>query len=66
MDDDNIVVSLFMEYFKTFDTAEYAILIAKLNNIGFRDTCNRLLSSYVHGRVQYVVIKDSVKLKVVY
>lgn len=41
----NITVLLFIYYSKAFDTVDYKTLLTKLDSIGFRGTCNRLLSS---------------------
>ena len=44
---------------KAFDTVDHNILILELEKLGFRGPINRILTSYLNGREQYVEFNQS-------
>ena len=46
----------FLDLRKAFDTVDHAILLGKLNHIGFRGNSNRYMSSYLTNRKQYLMV----------
>jgi hypothetical protein len=55
----NIVVGLFCDFSKAFDTVNHRILLDKLSVYGIRGPALHLLTSYLNRRQQCVAIKDS-------
>ena len=49
----------FFDLAKAFDTVDHNILILKLEKLGFRGPINRILTSYLTGREQYVEFNQS-------
>ena len=54
--DGNIGCGVFVDLQKIFDTVDYQILLAKLNQYGIRGVSNNWLKSYLSNRNQYVSI----------
>ena len=54
------VASVFLDIVKAFDCVDHFILIAKLENCGFRGPFLELLSSFLKERTQYVQLGDNV------
>ena len=54
------VASVFLDIVKAFDCVDHFILIAKLENYGFRGPFLELLSSFLKERTQYVQLGDNV------
>ena len=55
LDNDDIVISLFIDLKKAFDTVDHRILLRKLYAYGIRGTMLKWIESYLSGRTQYVV-----------
>lgn len=60
LDNNKAILGVFLDLAKAFDTVDHEILIQKLENIGFRGSPLKLLTSYLSNRVQYVKIEDSI------
>jgi len=56
LDRKNIMLSIFLDLSKAFDTVNHDILIAKLSNIGIRGRVNDWFRSFISDRKQYVSI----------
>ena len=56
--DKNLVLAIFLDLTKAFDTLDHDILLTKLNNYGFRSVVNDWFHSYLNDRQQKVRIKD--------
>ena len=54
------VPSVFLDIVKAFDCVDHFILIAELENCGFRGPFLELLSSFLKERTQYVQLGDNV------
>ena len=64
LDVGNIVISLFIDFKKAFDTVNHQILLRKLYAYGIRGTLLKWFEDYLTGRTQYVIydgIKSEVK-----
>ena len=55
LDNGDIVISLFIDLKKAFDTVDHRILLRKLYAHGIRGTMLKWIESYLSGRTQYVV-----------
>ena len=55
LDNGDIVISLFIDLKKAFDTVDHCILLRKLYAYGIRGTMLKWIESYLSGRTQYVV-----------
>ena len=55
LDNGDIVISLFIDLKKAFDTVDHRILLRKLYAYGIRGTMLKWIESYLSGRTQYVV-----------
>ena len=56
----NVVLRIFLDFSKAFDTVKHNILLKKLEHYGIRNKTLDLLSNYVNNRKQYVCI-DNIK-----
>ncbi|CAB3246280.1 unnamed protein product [Arctia plantaginis] len=56
IDQKQIVLGIFIDLKKAFDTISHEILLQKLFNIGIKDKALRILTSYLSGREQIVKI----------
>ena len=54
MDNYNVPTNIYLDLSKVFDTLNFDILLNKLDHYGIQDCSNRLLHSYLTGRMQYV------------
>ena len=55
LDNGDLVIGVFLDLKKTFDTVDHKILLKKLYAYGVRDVALKLLESYLSDRYQYVV-----------
>ena len=51
----NVALGVLIDLKKAFDTVDHSILLAKLEHYGIRGASNKLMSSYLEDRTQYVV-----------
>ena len=58
IDKGNMTCGIFVDLSKAFDTVNHHILLAKLENYGFRGKAYELLSSYLSNRKQYVKLNE--------
>ena len=49
---------VFIDFTKAFDAVDHSVLLNKLNQIGIRGFSQKLLTSYLTKRCQYVKIED--------
>ena len=63
-----LVLGIFIDLSKAFDTFDHKTLLHKLSHNGIRGNANMLLESYLSNRVQYIhaLNTDSEKLNVIY
>lgn len=52
------VSAIFIDFTKAFDTVNHALLLDKLSHLGVRGVALSLFRSYLHDRIQRVVIND--------
>ena len=55
-DSGNLVISVFLDFRKAFDTAGHKILFSILDFYGIRGVSHEWLKSYLSGRNQIIVI----------
>ena len=58
----DIVLTIFLELTKAFDTLDHKILLSKLSNYGFRGVVNDWFRSYLSDRHRKVRIHDKLSL----
>ena len=56
----NVVLGIFLDFSKAFDTVKHNILLKKLEHYGIRNKTLDLLSNYLSNRKQYVCV-DNIK-----
>ena len=56
-----LAFGIFIDLQKAFDTVDYEILLAKLDNYGFRVISNDCFCSYLTGRKQFVRPREKKK-----
>lgn len=56
IDQKNIVLGIFIDLKKAFDTVSHSLLLAKLNDLGISGSAYKLLESYLTNRTQVVRI----------
>ena len=54
MDNSNVPTNIYLDLSKAFDTLNFDILLNKLHHYRIQGCSNRLLRSYLTGRLQYV------------
>lgn len=59
IDNNKIVISLFLDLRKAFDTIDHTLLLNKLSCLGFRGVYADLFSNYFQNRYQVVRINDT-------
>ena len=55
LNDGDLVIGVFLDFLKAFDTVDHKILIKKLFSYGIRGNILKLIESYLTDRYQYVV-----------
>ena len=60
IDNGEILLGLFLDLSKAFDTLDHKILLAKLRKYGIRGVTLQLFKSYLSNRKQFVCIDDNV------
>ena len=58
LENDDLVVGIYLDLTKAFDTVDHEILIKKLHKIGFQGTALSMLKSYLMERFQTVQINE--------
>ena len=58
-DNNRIVLSIFLDLSKAFDTVPHKLLLDKLYNIGFRGIIHDFISSFLTNRPCYVLFNDT-------
>ena len=59
LDQNHHTLGIFLDFSKAFDTVNHNILLSKLKHYGINDTMQKLLSSYLSNRSQYVSYGNS-------
>lgn len=59
LEDGTLVLSLYVDFSKAFDTINHALLIRKLEHYGISGNAGALMKSYLKHRTQIVAINDS-------
>ena len=60
LDNGELVLGIFLDFSKAFDTAYHAILLQKLNHYGIRGCALKWLESYLSNRTQYASYNDPI------
>ena len=58
LDNGDIVLGVFLDFSKAFDTVNHSILLQKLSCYGITGICNQWFASYLNSRKQYVVFNN--------
>jgi len=58
LDGKGVLVSVFLDFSKAFDTVNHVILLSKLDRLGVRGIANEWFKSYLTERKQYVSINN--------
>ena len=58
LDDNNIVVAVFVDFGKAFDVVSFDVLFKKLEKMGFRGIILSLIKTFLENRQQYVTINN--------
>lgn len=58
MNDSKIIIAVFLDFQRAFETIDINILLLKLEKYGIRDQALKWFSTYLRGRNQYVVIRN--------
>jgi len=58
LDNRKIMLSVFLDLSKAFDTVNHGVLMSKLNNLGIRGSVYSWFKSYIGDRKQYVSISN--------
>ena len=58
LDNGDIVLGVFLDFSKAFDTVNHSILLQKLSCYGITGICNQWFVSYLNSRKQYVVYNN--------
>ena len=55
-DTTNLVDSVYLDFSKAFDKIDHSILLNKLHSLGVRSRLQKVLTSYLNGRTQFVEV----------
>ena len=59
LDNGNLVLSIFLDFRKAFDSVNHDILLSKLNFYGVRGLAHSWFCSYLDNRMQYTAVGDA-------
>ena len=59
MDNGELILAVFIDFRKAFDTVDHNILLWKLSKAGLGENTCKLLKDYLHNRRQVTIIKDN-------
>ena len=64
-DNNSLMLGVFIDLSKAFDTVNHEILLAKLNHYGIKGRTHNWIKNYLKGRKQFVISKNSGLIKVI-